>query len=231
MNAKKRVKQGLSSQEAVSSYVRAEAEALGLKSRVLRRAKFGQKSNDVVMSLGGIPVNLEVKGVDGFSRPIPFFDKSVRRRNVPPEIESLTAALIETISVGGGNLGRVMESAGYSKTFLGVIDFYRDKIDPTVGLAEDPNSASSGKLPRDMSSSDAGVTRLARKMVLDNLVSGGDNYFAIHDKKTDDVYVWHTGHGPNPLSYPKLPAVKRVVIDTYGGASMGATRIAVKLSF
>lgn len=229
MNAKRRVRAGLSSQEAVSLFIKAEAHDAGRKARVVKRAGYGQQSADVIMNVDGVTFSVEVKGVDGLARPIPLFDKSVRRRNVPPEIESMADAFIETISVGGGRLGRLMETQGYSRTFLGMLDFYRDKLDPTVGLAEDPNSAGSGKLPRDLSSGAPEPTRRAQKLVLDNLRAGGDSYFSVHDKRTDEVYLWYTGVGPNVLSAPNFPRVTHVSMDTYGGSSKGATRVAIKL--
>jgi hypothetical protein len=229
VNAKKRVRQGLSSQEAVSIFIKAEARERGVKVRVVKRAAYGQKSNDVVMNLDGRTVSFEVKGIDGVGKSLPLFDKSVRRRNVPPEIETLAEAFAEVISVGGGRLSRLLDTEGYPRTFLGMLDFYRDKVDPTIGLAEDPNSTSSGKLPRDLASSDSRVTSVARKLVLNNLKSGGDSYFAVHDKRTDDVHVWYTGYGENVLDAPSFPPVKHVMIDTYGGSSRGATRVAVKI--
>ena len=231
MNAKRRVRAGLTSQEAVSAVIKSEMSDAGRKVRVAKRAGYGQQSSDVVMVVDDVAFSVEVKGMSGLTKPVPLFDKSVRRRNVPQEIETMAEAFIETISVGSGRLSRILETEGYSKTFLGMIDFYRDKVDHSVGLAEDPNSAGSGKLPRDLSSGAPAVTRVARKMVLDNLKSSKDTYFAVHDKTDDTVLIWYTGYGPNVLQAPDFPRIKNVSMDTYGGSSKGATRVAIKIRF
>lgn len=229
MNANKRVRKGLSSQDAVAAFIKAEAHYSGVKVKVLSKAGFGKKTNDLVVSYGGVKFSVEVKGTSG-NRPITMFDKSVRRRRVPPEVDRIAVALAEDVSVGGYRLRVALSQAGYDVSFLGIIDFYRDKLDPTVGLAEDAGSASSGKLPRDLTSRGKKSTDEARKMVLEALRSGEDSYFAVHDKTTDDVAFWHTGYGPNPLEAPPFPKIRAVQLDTYGGASLGATRIGFKVS-
>jgi hypothetical protein len=225
---KHRVLAGLSSQEVVAEYLRAVARELGYRTRHVSSAAFGQKHNDVVLSVGGLKFGVEVKGTNG-NKPISMFDKSVRRRSVPTEIDRIVAALVESISIGGANLGKLLSVNSYGKGFLDVMDFYRDKVDSTIGLAEDKNSTSSGKLPRDFITRDPAVCAAARRLILENLKSGGDTYFAVHDKNTDAVRYWYTGHGTNVLSAPRLPPLKEVGLDTYGGASMGATRIALKI--
>ena len=213
----------------MSLTIKSDATDAGKKARVVKRAGYGQQSADVVMNVDGIAFSVEVKGVDGVSKPLPLFDKSVRRRNVQPEIETMAEAFIDTLSVGAGRLSRVIDTMGYSRTFLGLMDFYRDHVDKSVGLAEDPNSAGSGKLPRDLSSGAPEVTRVARALVLENLRKGGDTYFAVHDKRTDEVYMWYTGVGSNVLEAPDFPRVTHVLMDTYGGSSKGATRVAIKI--
>lgn len=226
---RERVLVGLSSQDAVGMYIRAEARELGYRARTLSSAAFGQKDSDVVVSIGGTRVGIEVKGTAGTNKFISMFDKSVRRKSVPDEVEKLTQALIETISIGGASLSRLLSVNSYSKNFLGVLDFYRDNVDRTVGLAEDDNAVASGKLPRDFITKNSLVCAAARRLILDNLKSGGDTYFAVHNKSTDDVKYWYTGYGTNVLNAPRFPTIREVGLDTYGGSSKGATRVALKI--
>lgn len=228
-DVKERVLKGLSSQDAVASYIFAEARDLGFRARIMSKAKFGQKGNDVVISIDGMKYNIEVKGTAGANKPISMFDKSVRRRNVPREIDKITEAFASVISVGGASLNRLMQVNSYQTGFLGVMDFYRDKIDPAIGLAEDANSPPSGKIPRDFISRDTSVCTAARNIILANLKAGEDTYFAVHDKGTDDVRFWYTGYGTNVLQAKRFPSIKEIALDTYGGASLGATRIALKI--
>lgn len=226
---KHRVLKGLSSQDAVSHYLYAVARDLGHRTRVMSKAKYGQKGNDVIISIDGLKVGIEVKGAAGRNSPISMFDKSVRRRNVPKEIDMMAEAFAQVISIGGAHLSRLMDMHAYGRGFLGVLDFYRDRIDGAIGLAEDKNSPSSGKIPRDFISKEPTVCSAARSIILQNLKSGEDTYFAVHDKSTDDVRYWYTGYGTNILNAPRFPTIREIALDTYGGASMGATRIALKI--
>jgi len=214
-------------------YINAMASELGIPSRTVSKAKYGQKKSDLLVRVGTVEVAFEVKGVSSFLRPLPFFDKSVRRRSVPDEVEEVAEAYIESLSWrDGGVLKRIMLAEGYPLTFLGMLDFFRDKTpDPTIGLAEDPGSPSSGKLPRALKTSRPEVLHRSRLVVLDHFRKSGDSYFVVHQKADDDVRVFHTGHGRNDLRAPPLPRFREVHLETYGGASKGATRVAFKINF
>lgn len=222
---------GLSSQEAAALYFNAVARDNGQTFRVEQQAAYGQQGTDLVVRVDGLLVRVEVKGVTGFAKPVPIFDKSVRRRNVPREVEDVTAAYTESLSFGGAKLKTVMASRGYPRNFLGVIDFFRDFSDPAVGLAEDPNSAASGKLPRELFTRDQFVCRRARTILIDGLRRSQDSYFVVHDKKDDEIEVYYTGFGQNVLQAPDFPDLQEIALDTYGGASRGATRVAFKARF
>jgi hypothetical protein len=229
---KRRVRAGLASQDVVSFYIKSYAADLGFRYRVARKAGFGQQTSDLSFVIEGNTVNVEVKGAANRAARIAVFDKSVRRKSVPAEIERVASAFIQTLKFQGRSLKTQMEKAGYSLDFLGMLDFYRDKQDPAIGLAEDSNTASSGKLPREFSSTDALVCRAARLVILETFKSAGDSYFAVHDKSTDDVDAWHTGLGRDLLEFGPFPRIKSVTLDTYGGASGPArsTRIGLKIT-
>jgi len=227
----RRARVGLASQDVVALWVQAEADELGVDFRVVGTATYGQKDNDVLVESEGRRFGVEVKGVVRMTTPIPIFDKSVRRRNVPADIESMAQSYIDVLSVGGAKLKVVMQKAGKSMDFLGMLDWFRDFVDPTIGLAEDSNSASSGKLPKELSTTEPRILLAAKNLILKNLASSKDSYFAIHDKSVDDVVIFFTGFGKNVLKAPKFPDLKRVTLDTYGGSSKGATRIAFKVLF
>ncbi len=226
---KKRVWAGMSSQKVVAHYLVAEAEELGYRAKFLSAAAFGQKKNDVMLTVNGSKLSVEVKGMSGPKAAIAMFDKSVRRRNVPQEIDKLAEAFAAIISVGGTTLAQLLEKNSYGRGFLGALDFYKDHMDGAIGLAEDKNSPPSGKIPRDFISKDPRICQAARSIVLANLKDGGDTYFAVHDKSDDSVRFWYTGYGTNILDAPRFPTLKEIALDTYGGASLGATRIALKI--
>jgi hypothetical protein len=229
---KRRVRAGLNSQEVASYYIKAYADDLGLKYRVARKAGFGQKTTDLSFVIEGAVVNFEVKGAANRASRITVFDKSVRRSGVPPEIQKVSEAFLTALRFRGRLLSDQMTRGGYDLGFLGMLDFYRDKQDPYIGLAEDSNTASSGKLPRDFTTQDPLVCRAARTVILDSLRKGGDHYFCVHDKSTDDVDAWHTGLGRDLLEFGRFPSIKSVALDTYGGASGPArsTRIGLKIT-
>lgn len=227
---KRRVRAGLASQDVVAFYVESYADDLGFDYRAGKRAGFGQKGNDLSFVIEGTTVNFEVKGAANRSSKIAVFDKSVRRRNVPVEITRVSQALLESITFDGRPLRPQMVLAGYPLDFLGMLDFYRDETDATIGLAEDHNSVSSGKLPKDFASRDPKVCRVARSVVVEALRAGGDNYFCVHDKSTDDVDAWHTGLGKDLFKFGRFPQIKSVSLDTYGGSSLGATRVGLKIT-
>lgn len=211
-------------------YVAAIAEETGVEAEIVSTASYGQKANDVLVSYNGSQYGIEVKGTRDTNKLIPMFDRSVRRRKiVPTDIEAIASAYIETLSLGGASIKKLMTASGYAHGFLGLLEFFRDHTDGTVGLAEDDNTTSSGKLPKELASSDPFVLKSARSLILTNLKAGQDAYFAVHDKNRDEVDIFYTGYGPNFLDMPRFPTLHRVVLDTYGGASAGATRVAFKV--
>ncbi len=230
---KRRVRAGLSSQEVASVYIKSYADDLGFKYRVARKAGFGQKTTDLSFVIDGRVVNFEVKGAVNRNAKITVFDKSVRRASIPKEIQLLSEAFLKTLRYRGTSLQDLMSRGNYPLDFVGMVDFYHDEQDQTIGLAEDPWTASSGKLPRDFSTTSSAVCQAARKVILQGFVSGGDNYFVVHDKSTDDVDAWHTGLGSDLFRFGKFPTIKGVSLDTYGGASgtAKATRVGVKIQF
>ena len=227
---KKRVTAGLASQEVVSIYIKSLAQRAGMTYRVAKKASYGQKDTDIAFVLNGQRVGFEVKGTARAGLKIAVFDKSVRRRNVPAEVASIAQAFLETLRFAGKPLREAMRASGYPLDFLGLLDYFRDHSDPAVGLAEDPNTAASGKLPKELSTTDQAVCRAARKVIMDAWHRGGDHYFCVHDKSTDDVDAWHTGLGHDLLQFGAFPQIRSVSLDTYGGQSKGATRVGLKIT-
>lgn len=225
----RRAKTGLASQDVVAMYAISIAEDVGLDLKVVSTASYGQKDSDVVVRVNGTEFGIEVKGIKDHAKLIPIFDKSVRRHSVPKDIENITEAYISTLSLGGASVRRLMSIEGYPSDFLGLLDFFRDHVDGTVGLAEDSNSSSSGKLPKEFLTTDPYVLKAARAIILGNLKVSRDSYFAIHDKSRDSVNFYYTGFGTNVLLQPRFPNLRQAALDTYGGASAGATRVAFKV--
>jgi hypothetical protein len=220
---------GVISQEVAVEAIRDAARQSGLNFKLIAVAEEGQRGHDVRMRVGGQEACVEVKGVRDEYSPTVLVEKSVRRDAVVPGIVNTVSELfIDHQRVGGGVIGRVMDELGYRRDFLGMIDFFRDHVDPRVGLSEDYNSTSSGRMPRELSSSAGPLVNSVRRLLIRKLQDDGNSYLAVHVKSTDEVYLYHTGYGPNPLGADAFPRVVRAAVDTYGGSSRGATRVALK---
>ena len=108
------------------------------------------------------------------------------------------------------------------------MDYYRQK-DITIGLAGDDGAPRSGKLPKEFTTTNKSILSAMHKLILDHFGEGGDNYFVIHNRNTDELQMYYTGHGTNHLKLPKLPPLKSFSLATYGGASSGSTRVGLKI--
>lgn len=225
-----RVAQGMGSQEVVAMRLRRLAREAGVAYRVHGVASAGQHQNDLEVSYGGFRFFVEVKGLRNRNADVVLLEKSVRRTSVPPELNRCTAALARSVLVGGARLDDLMKRVGYKPGLIGTIDFFRDHVDPAVGLSEDLNSPPSGKLPKELATEVRSVTGIIRKIVVGKMTDEQNAYLALHDKSRDTVDIYHTGYGQNPLGADPVPAFSKVKIDTYGGSSKGATRVAVKSS-
>jgi hypothetical protein len=188
-------------------------------------ATAGSTVADLIMTIAGKKVQFEIKGTNNKTAPITFFDKSVKRSSKTPELIDQIAKVYIDKLIGKNNINN------YS--FIGLIDYYKSK-DSTVGLAGDLGVTKSGKLPSQLITTDASILSAMRDVILNHFAKeaiGGDDFFVVHDRSTDnfDVYYVAGGKAGNVLGASPLPKFKSFALATYGGASGGSTRVGLKI--
>ena len=218
--AQNRVAAGAATQKLIADKVEAIAFENGQNYEFVSTARPGSTAPDLVVSIDGKNIQFEIKGTSSGTAPVTFFDKSVSRaRKTPNLINQIAMGFIDAYK---------LPLKGKDKSFVGAMDYYRGK-DKTVGLAGDSGAPRSGKLPKEFTTTDKALMRKMHAIIVDHFKEGGDNYFVIHNRSTDDLQMYYTGHGQNHLKLPKLPQFKSFSLATYGGASSGSTRVGLKI--
>lgn len=187
-------------------------------------AGIGQRGADIDASVGGARIHVEVKRVTTRFQPIALFDASVKRDRPNQTVNEAVAAMARDTDVGGANLSRLLATLKKTTDLQSVVDFYRESVDPTVGMAGDPGTPITGKMPRVSSSRKSavdGVLKTVRKR------STGNNYLAVHVASTDETYMFCLS-GHDVFEAGPLPTPSRVFLDTYGRVYGGATRVAIR---
>jgi hypothetical protein len=224
-----RVSTGANTQIYVSSEVQKRAADLGLTFKLLSMAKIGSQKPDLQVSLSNTSIQFEIKGTSGATKLVTFFDKSVSRRNVPDIVEHLAQVFIEHQSIDGKTLGTVLDEHSLPRTFTGIIDYYQQYVDASIGFAGDPGVQSSGKMPKIFTSTDPEICLPTHQVMLHHFQENGDNYFVIHNRKLNTLTFYWTGHNENILGHKLLPGFDLFQMQTYGGVSHGATRLGMKV--
>ena len=231
-NSQGRVGSGSKTQDMVAQKVKDIAFEKGIEVETeFKTARAGSTIPDLVMTIAKTRVQFEIKGTNNRTAPITFFDKSVKRSGKKPEIiEDIADVYIENLKVKEGSVSSLMRKGKFEKSFIGLIDFYQSR-DPKIGLAGDAGVVKSGRLPNDFAITDRAILAKMRQEILDHFKEGGDDYFVVHNRSTDDFEIYYVGGGKadNVLKMPELPAFKSFTLATYGGASGGATRVGLKI--
>lgn len=205
-----RMQTGAGSQEAIAEYLKDNYDG---EYEFVSTAKKGSTVPDLVVNLDGKPVQFEIKGASSPTAPITFFDKSVRRDQRVELLDNFAHTF----------------SGGATNSFTELVDEYREE-NPEVGFPGDEGAPKSGKLPRDFQvTDDPQLLAKLRQDILDHFAEGNDNYFAIHNRQKEEIYIYHTGHGANPLDEDPLPELDQFKLATYGGPSAGAMRVGIKI--
>lgn len=233
-NSQQRVGAGSKTQDMVAQHVKDMAFKKGIEVEdAYKTAPAGSTIPDLVMTIAKKKIQFEIKGTNNRTAPITFFDKSVRRQGKKPELlEDMADVYIEGLKIKGKTIKSAMGTK-YPKTFVGIIDFYKNEVDPTIGLAGDEGTVKSGKLPTDFVTTDRNILSKMHKIIIDHFDEGGDDYFVVHNRSGDNFEVYFVGKNKsqNVLKAPALPAFTRFALATYGGASGGATRVGLKIKF
>lgn len=227
-----RVGAGSKTQDMVALEVKDMAFKKGIEVEAdFKTARAGSTIPDLVMTIDKKRTQFEIKGTNNRTAPITFFDKSVKRTGRKPEIlEDIADVYIKTLKVKEGAVQSLMRKQKLPFTFIGLVDFFKSR-DPKIGLAGDDGVVKSGRLPSEFAITDARILKQMRDTILDHFKEGGDDYFVVHNRSSDNFEIYFVGGGKagNVLKAPELPKFKSFVLATYGGASGGATRVGLKI--
>lgn len=231
-NSQGRVGAGSKTQDMVAQKVKDICFEKGIEVETeFKTARAGSTIPDLVMTISKTRVQFEIKGTNNRTAPITFFDKSVKRSGKKPDIiEDIADVYINNLRVKEGSVVSLMRSGKFEKTFVGLIDFFKSR-NSTIGLAGDEGTPKSGKLPSEFAITDRKILKKMREEILDHFKDGGDDYFVVHNRSSDDFEIYYVGGGKasNLLKTPELPEFKAFTLATYGGASGGATRVGLKI--
>lgn len=215
-----RVGSGAATQNLIAQKVEEIAFKKSKNYEFVSTAKIGSTVPDLVVKIDGQKVQFEIKGTSSTTAPVTFFDKSVsRKRGSPKLIDEIVKTFIKHYN---------LDIPRNKRNTIGAIDYYKEK-DSSIGLAGDTGTPKSGKLPKEFTTQDPSLMSKMRKVILEHLAEGGDNYFVIHNRSNDDLKIYYTGHGKNLLDQPPVPKFKSFSLATYGGASSGSTRVGLKI--
>lgn len=220
-----RVSHGAAAQKAVNEYVQQICEERSMNYEFVASAPPGSKIPDLTVKIDRIPQQFEIKGTSSISAPITLFDKSARRTGYPEFLDEIGKVYIENLP----GVSEPMRAMNYSYDFIGILDYYQNEIDPAIGLAGDPGVIKSGKMPSDFKIEDPRILRDLRGFLIDHFAEGGDHYFAVHNRSDGEFRLFHTEHGDNLLAAEPIPDLRSFQLCTYGGASLGATRVGVRV--
>jgi|14BtaG_2_1085337.scaffolds.fasta_scaffold04890_11 galactitol-specific phosphotransferase system IIB component len=231
-NSQGRVGAGSATQDMVAQKVKDICFEKGIEVETeFKTARAGSTIPDLVMTIAKTRVQFEIKGTNNRTAPITFFDKSIKRTGRKPDIiEDIADVYINNLKVREGKVADLMRKGKFEKSFIGIIDFFKSR-NFTIGLAGDTGVVKSGRLPNEFSISDRAIMKKMRKEILDHFKEGGDDYFVVHNRSSDEFEVYYVGGGKakNILKTPELPEFKSFTLATYGGASGGATRVGLKI--
>ncbi len=214
-----RIGAGAKTQYAVAEQIEKLATSKNKKYKFDDIARPGSTAPDLVVKYDNKRIQFEIKGTNSPTAPITFFDKSVNRRTKVPNIIDEISLIFKPTAV---------KIRSGESPFLVALDYYKSQ-DETIGLAGDPGAPRSGKLPSAFTTTDSSKLRELRAVIIDHFKKGGDNYFVVHDRTTDNFNIYAVEPSNNPLGYPQLPQFTSFSLATYGGASSGSTRVGLKI--
>jgi len=240
-----RVAMGSSAQDRVYDIVSDLGKEQQIPVEKISSAPPASTKPDLVIQYGPREIQFEIKGRKSPRGYIAVFDKSLRRGVQDPEIlEAIIEAYIEALTVQinydlensekletpqSVSLKDGLQKLGYPHTFEGVMDFYKNYVDPRYGYCSDRGlTPKSGKVPRDFITSDPKILSIIRDKILEHLSESGDEYFVVYttSNKTADIYAVGENNVLKAIPFPKIVSAQ---LGTYGGCSSGATRVGFKI--
>ena len=215
-----RVAAGSAAQDIVFDIISEEAMQNNIDIKKISSAPMGSTKPDLVVEYGGEEIQFEIKGRNSSGSEITFFDKSAQRKKITPEIlDAIAKGYIE---------GLKLAIAEKDRNFKTLMDYYR-KLDSSVGYAGDEGVVKSGKLPKELATTNPDILNNVRDNVVKHLRESGDDYFVVYTRDEETADIYSTGTGKNPLEANPVPNFKRAKLATYGGVSSGSTRVGFKI--
>ena len=240
-----RVSMGAAAQEQIFEIVGKLGKTRGVSVNKISSAPPSSNRPDLIINYGSDNVQFEIKGRKSPGGYITVFDKSLRREVESPQIvESVTKAYINSLEVKVNysldnkellvspitvSLKDGLEKIGYPQTFQGVVDFYKNYVDPRYGFCSDRGKTpKSGKLPTDFVTSDDNVLEVIRENIINHLIESGDDYFTVYTSGNNTAEIYSVKEN-NVLGMGSFPQIVSAKLATYGGCSCGATRVGFKI--
>lgn len=213
-----RLSNGKEAQDIVAKYFKIINPDIKCETNII-----GSTLTDLKIHINNKVLNVEIKGSpNGMKSLHTLFDKSVRRNKT-------VSHYIECVAGGYCSIYNIEKRVTFIES---LIDHFRAK-DKTIGFAGDEGAAKSGKLPICLMTTDEYILSGIRECVLDHFAESGDHYFSIFDRAASTPHIFFVGDDAvdNIFDMPPLPDIIYGGLQTYGGMSAGATRIALKVKF
>jgi hypothetical protein len=241
-----RVASGAVAQSKIFPYVKklADENDLGL----VYQSSFaiaGSGKTDVILSVAGTEIHIEVKGDNKNTGKVVMYDKTYTRgegsfkaRN-PDPIDEYALCLFPKTSTDD-------KAAGPFET---IMNMFRDgrmlskdvgaggksgvKSAKEFGFAGDEGViAKAGKFPSEFTSDDSTVRDTARLKIIEKLKKSGDDYFAVvNDNNVKMFFVSDKNDTTNAniLKLPPFPSVLSFTMRDYGGVGKKKLRVGIEV--
>ncbi len=241
--SQKRVAAGTKTQQECAAYIKELCDKKGIKyASEFTVAPSGSTIPDLVMTIDGKRIQFEIKGTNARANEITFFDITARRsQNTKSlagkaELDKTAELYIQSVpelrTVFGnknGEWGKLRSKRGdEGGAFHAIMEYYKS-LDPKIGYAGDKGVVKSGKLPAIFKATSRGLLRNIHDLILQHFTKGGDDYFVIHDRSSDNFEVYNVNKKNDILKMPTLPQFKQFRLSTYGGPSAAGTRVGYKI--
>lgn len=201
-----RVSRGDKAQQNVDAYLQ---DYFGDRYKSRAIAEKFKKHGDIVATLDGEEIQIEVKRRKNVTSPIKMYEKMIGRDQPDQTLDA------------------VARSYGYVD-FTDMVEGLRQE-NPRIGFPGDKGTPKSGSIY--VSITERPVLSKIRQYILKSLREGGDHYFAIYNADDKSTSIFHTGLGSNPMGAPRLPNIRQIVLDTYGGGYKNKMRAGLKITF
>ena len=241
--SQKRVAAGTKTQQECAAYVKELCDKKGIEyASEFTVAPSGSTIPDLVMTIDGKRIQFEIKGTNARKNEITFFDITARRSQNKKsqagkaELDKTAELYIQSVpelrsvfSKKNGVWGKLRSKRGdEGGAFHAIMEYYKS-LDPKIGYAGDEGVVKSGKLPAIFKATSRGLLRNIHDLILQHFTKGGDDYFVIHDRSSDNFEVYNVNKKNDILKMPTLPQFKQFRLSTYGGPSAAGTRVGYKI--